>query len=418
MSTFNSVINEVKFTSRDRALWFWIALVFCLSTLSVGFGLVQVDRQNQTIQHLLEADEQERLSLSKKVKSWGSAAYYNFHLTYEPPSDFAYASMGLRESQPWKHRIRMLALEGQIYERDVGNPSVALIGRLDFAFFAAFIFPLVLIMLLYDLKTGEKTAGRYALLEATAENSATFWLLRAGLRSASLYMSLILPLIIAGLIAGTELNKLLLACLWVLGYTIFWTFLCHRISAWRKPGSVILMTLIMIWVSTAVIFPASARLAIDRSSPIPSGADILMLQRETVNDAWDLPRDVTMDAFFSKHPQWSDYEPVSSSFEWQWYYAFQQVGDQRTEQLSSAYLNGRLQREKSATWVSLLAPPILLERSLQSLANTDLVSSVNYEKRVRTYHKELRDFYYPKFFRNEPFDKSELSNLPQFVPGK
>lgn len=221
MSTFNSVINEVKFTSRDRALWFWIALVFCLSTLSVGFGLVQVDRQNQTIQHLLEADEQERLALSKKVKSWGSAAYYNFHLTYEPPSDFAYASMGLRESQPWKHRIRMLALEGQIYERDVGNPSVALIGRLDFAFFAAFIFPLVLIMLLYDLKTGEKTAGRYALLEATAGNAATFWLLRAGLRSASLYMSLILPLIIAGLIAGTELNKLFLACLWVLGYTIF-----------------------------------------------------------------------------------------------------------------------------------------------------------------------------------------------------
>lgn len=198
----------------------------------------------------------------------------------------------------------------------------------------------------------------------------------------------------------------------------FLTLLCHRISAWRKPGSVILMTLIMIWVSTAVIFPASARLAIDRSSPIPSGADILMLQRETVNDAWDLPRDVTMDAFFNKHPQWSDYEPVSSSFEWQWYYAFQQVGDQRTEQLSSAYLNGRLQREKRATWVSLLAPPILLERSLQSLAKTDLVSSVNYEKRVRAYHKELRDFYYPKFFRNEPFDKSELSNLPQFVPGK
>ena len=61
----------------------------------------------------------------------------------------------------------MLALEGQIYERDVGNPSVALIGRFDFAFLAAFILPLVLIMLLYDLRTSEKTAGRHDLLEAT-----------------------------------------------------------------------------------------------------------------------------------------------------------------------------------------------------------------------------------------------------------
>ena len=33
-----------------------------------------------------------------------------------------------------KHRIRALALEGQIYERDTGNPVLALTGRFDFAF--------------------------------------------------------------------------------------------------------------------------------------------------------------------------------------------------------------------------------------------------------------------------------------------
>lgn len=39
--------------------------------------------------------------------------------------------MGQRDVQPWKHRIRLLALESQIYERDVGNPSIALVGRFD-----------------------------------------------------------------------------------------------------------------------------------------------------------------------------------------------------------------------------------------------------------------------------------------------
>ena len=416
MSISNALIREVKFTARDHTVWLWLAIAVCLSAVSVGFGLTEVARQNATIQNLIEADQQERLAEFEKLNDWGSAAYYSFHLTYQPPSDFAYAAMGMRDAQPWKHRIRMLALEGQIYERDVGNPSVALIGRFDFAFFTAFIVPLMLIMLLYDLSNSEKTAGRYHLLEATIGRPFSFWLLRACLPASGLFLCLIVPLIMAGVIAGTAPVTLILACLYVFFYIVFWTALCFSLSAWRKPGAVILMTLITIWIATAVILPAGGRLAIDRLVPVPPGADILLLQREMVNDAWDLPRAVTMQAFFSRHPEWSGYEPVESSFEWPWYYAFQQVGDQQAEHLSAAYQQGRLQRARIAAWVSLLAPPSLLERLLQSLANTDLSTSISYEQKVRAYHAALRAFYYPKFFRNEPFDKSLLENLPKFKP--
>ena len=414
MSLLNALIREVKFTARDRAVGFWLVIIVILSTVAVSFGLAEVNRQHGTIQYLIDADQQDRLAESKKLKNWGSAAYYSFHLTYEPPSDFAYAAMGLRDSEPWKHRIRMLALEGQIYERDAGNPSVALIGRFDFAFFAAFIIPLVLIMLLYDLRTSEITAGRHDLLEATIGKPFYFWLLRACLRAGGLFLCLVTPLIVAGIIAGTAPSTLILASLWIFVYIAFWTAICFAIATWRKPSSVILTSLIAIWISTAVILPAGAKLAIDRMIPVPAGADILMLQRETVNDAWDLPREVTMDAFLNRHPEWSSYEPVDSGFEWQWYYAFQQVGDQRAEDLSNAYRDGRLQRNRFATWVSLIAPPALLERSLQSLANTDMASSLAYEEKVRAYHAALRAYYYPKFFRNEPFDKALLENIPAF----
>ena len=414
MSTYHVLKREIKFTARDRSVWLWLVIVLSLSAISVGFGLVDVERQNTTIEKLMAADQQDRLLEFEKVNDWGGAAYYSFHLTYDAPSNFAYAAMGLRDVIPWKHRIRMLALEGQIYERDVGNPSIALIGRFDFAFFTAFIIPLVLIMLLYDLKTSEKTAGRHDLLEATIGRPFAFWLLRACLRASGLFLCLMTPLIIAGLIAGTSLYTLILASLFVFCYTFFWTALCFVISFWRKPSSVILMTLITIWIATAVILPAGARFAIDRLVPVPPGADILMLQRETVNDAWDLPKKVTMDGLFSNHPEWSDYEPVTSSFDWPWYYAFQQVGDEKTESLSTAYRSGRLRRAHIAAWVSLLAPPSLLERSLQSLANTDLDASLIYEDKVRAYHAALRGFYYPRFFRNEAFDKSLLENLPTF----
>ncbi len=416
MSNFNALKREFKFAARDRSLWLWLVLVLSLSSLSVFFGLAEVEQQQATIQQLIERDQQERAAALKKQKDWGSAAYYSFHLTYAPPSDFAYAALGARDIQPWKHRVRMLALEGQIYERDVANPSVALIGRFDFAFFTAFVIPLVLIMMLYDIRGSEKSAGRYALLEATVGQSNSFWLMRASLRAGLVLLSLIVPLIIAGVLATTEINTLIFACLAVFVYVLFWMVVCFICSAWQKSSAVILMALITIWISTAVLIPAAARLTIDNVVDLPSGADILLLQRETVNDAWDLPREQTMDAFFERHPQWADYKPQGESFEWQWYYAFQQVGDQQAEPLSNAYQQGKIQREQLATWMSLLAPPALLEKALQALAKTDIKASIDYEQKLRAYHTKLREFYYPKLFGHQPFDKKALEQLPEFEP--
>lgn len=418
MSIVNALLREAKFISKDRSVCFWMAIVISLSALSLGFGLAEVNRQQATIDKLLIVDQEDRAAQMEKQKGWGGAAYYSFHLSYDAPSDFAFAAIGLRDVQAWKHRIRMLALEGQIYERDVGNPSIALVGRFDFAFFCAFIVPLILIILLYDLRSSERNAGRFNLLEASAGQANNLWLLRASLRAGALYLCLIVPLIATAIIAGTSTGTLILACLFVLAYILFWTALCFVISAWQKPDAVLLMTLLGVWVSTAVIIPAGARLAIDKAVTLPAGSDILMLQREAVNDAWDLPRETTMNAFFERHPEWADYQAVEQSFEWQWYYAFQQVGDQKAEALSKAYRDGRLKRDKLASWAALLAPPALLERALQKLANTDIKASIRYEDSVRDYHAELRAFYYPKFFENQAFDKTLLEGLPEYKAAK
>lgn len=390
-------------------------LLVCLICWLWNIGSAKPEK---VIENLIITDRQERLAESAKLSDWGSAAYYNFHLTYDSPSNFAFAALGHRDEQPWKHRIRMLALEGQIYERDVGNPSLALIGRFDFSFLASFVLPLILIVLLYDLRASERTAGRYNLLESTAAWPASIWQLRALIRVGAVSICLLAPLVFAGWFAGADFLTLLSASAIVLAYAIFWSLVCYCFSARRKSGTVILMTLIGIWAFTSVVIPASARLIVDRTVPLPSGADILMLQREAVNDAWDLPKDATMKPFFERHPQWAHYQPEKSAFEWQWFFAFQQVGDQKTEQLANAYRDGRLQRDHIAAWVSLMAPASLLERSLQALANTDVNASIRYEHEVRAFHRKLREYYYPKFFNHEVFDRAGLERLPEFASGK
>lgn len=418
MNFLNAIIREAKFMVRDRAVLVWMLVIFTLSSLAVWSGMDSVEHQSASIERLQKADEEDRMLQLSHVKSWGSAAYYGFYLTHDNPSDFAFASMGQRDLLPWKHRVRMLALEGQIYERDTGNPLLTLVGRLDFSFVAVFVLPFVLIMLLYDLRAGERVAGRHDLLVVVAGRDSSFWLVRAFIRSVAVFFCLIIPLFIMGLIIGTALSTLIWASIFVFVYTVFWTLLCYWFASWRLSASVILVALAGAWITLSVIVPAAGRMSIDRMVSVPSGADILMTQREAVNDAWDLPKATTMNAFWERYPEWSEYKLLEGSFDWNWYYAFQQVGDQKTESLTLAYRDGRIERDRLAGMFSLLVPPILLERSLQALAKTDFSAAIAYEDRVREFHEELRGFYYQKLFGREAFDKNSLKELPVFTATK
>ena len=147
----SSLLRETRFLLRDRGAVLWIALALLLSAAATGFGIAEVRDQRATIAMLLEEDARERKSALAGQEDWGGAAYAAFHLTYAPPSDLAFAALGQRDTAPWLHRVRILALEGQIHEADTRNADFGLIGRFDFAFMAATLAPLLLILLLHDL---------------------------------------------------------------------------------------------------------------------------------------------------------------------------------------------------------------------------------------------------------------------------
>jgi ABC-2 type transport system permease protein len=172
-------IRELWFLWRDRVAKLWLAIAFAAASIAVSLGMNEVSSQRATIDRLIGADRIERALALEEHTDWGSAAYYTFDLTYDPPGDFAFAALGQRDAAPWKHRIRMLALEGQIYESDTANPDFALIGRFDWAFVAAVLSPLILILLLHDLRSGERASGRYELLNATAGDAGSLWFPRA-----------------------------------------------------------------------------------------------------------------------------------------------------------------------------------------------------------------------------------------------
>ncbi|MEM7731123.1 MAG: DUF3526 domain-containing protein [Pseudomonadota bacterium] len=408
------MMRELHLLLRDRGAVLWIALAFILSATAVTLGLMEVRTQQAELAEIERLDREDRTQVLSEQSDWGGAAYSTFHLVSDPPSDFAFAALGVRDVSPWKHRVRMLALEGQIYDTDAANPDFALTGRFDFAFVAALIAPLFVILLLFDLRSGERVAGRLELIETSGGAAGRVWRTRTVLRTATLAVALILPLWVGGAVAGSSAATLLIAALAVSVYLAFWAWLSRRASRAERSGSVNLTVLLGLWLLVCAVIPAVLSLAVERIVPLPDGGEIVLSQREAVNDAWDLPKETTMRAFLERHPEWADMSEVTQPFEWKWYYAFQQVGDQTVEPLSTAYREGRALRDRLAGQASLVSPATALQRVLERLADTDVQASLAYESQVRNFHARLRAWYYPRLFGDTAFTVEAAQDLPRY----
>ena len=410
-----SVLNrEVGHLTRSKFIVLCLLATLIMSGLAVYGGQQEVNSQLAIIAELIELNDNELKLARAEQSDWGGLAYSSFHLVYDEPSSFAFAALGQRENEPWKHRVRALALEGQIYERDVGNPVLALVGSFDFAFFGGVVLPLLLIVLLHDLKSQERESRRLSLLVASSGAASSPFRLRAILIALLVALASAVPLVLGALLSGASMTTMGASLLVLVLNVGFWSYLCYAVANKEQASATLLGQLLGIWVVLVIVVPTTGRLFIQYAVPVPSGADIQMTQREAVNDAWDLPKEVTMQAFVERHPEWGSYSEVTQPFEWKWYYAFQQVGDQTAEPLSRAYMEGRSSRDQWGWVVAALSPPALFERVYQTLAETDMASQLAYEERVRQFHKRLRHFYYPRLFLGEPFDPEQTIHTPLF----
>ena len=297
----------------------------------------------------------------------------------------------------------------------MANPELARTGRLDLAFVAAFLAPLVLLLLLHDLVAGEREAGREGLLLTSAVRERRLWAPRIGVRVLAVFLALALPFLGGALVSGAGLVETLLGLVALGGAVLLWERpLCGSRSALVPPPWIATQGLLL-WVVLALVLPAAARLVIDAQVDAVEGADVSMLQREAVNDAWDLPKAATMEPFYASHPEWSESAPVEA-WHWKWYYAFQQVGDEKAAPLVADYRAALVARDRLAGWVAFASPSIAVQRWLQRLAETDTTATLAYEDRIRAFHKQIRTFYYPMLFRDAPFDASLFERLPAFEP--
>lgn len=410
---------EARLLLRSRTAVATLLVLLLLSTLAVLGGLREQARQQATLARVLAMSAEELATQARphvQKGDAGAAAYYSFHATWDPPAPASFLAQGLRDTSPQVLRVRALALQAQLHEGETHNPELALLGRLDYAFVLVYLAPLLLIVLLYDLVSGERAAGRLTTLVALPGGGRGLWARRAGLRAGLAFLALVLPVLAGALRQGLPAGALAAVLGATAAYVAVWAGLALAVAAgrWRSATNAVL--LVSAWALLTLVLPSLVQAAITRALPVTQGAELMLAQRQAVHGAWDEPREATLQRFFVSHPAWRDTAPLPKGFHWKWYYAFQQLGDESVAPQVAAYRQGLLARQRWTERAGWLLPSVALQTVLHRVAGTDLPAQLAYQDAVARFHQRLREQLYPHLFTERPFGPPDVAQQPRFEP--
>lgn len=409
--------QEARLFLRQKLALPALLLMGILAAASVWAGMAEIARQQETIARIQPKQAEDVAAIAKWVSKdgdAGNAAYYTFHATWDAPSALAFSAIGQRDVAPYILRVRALGLEAQLYESENYNAELALPGRFDWAFVLTYLSPLFVIVLLHDLKSGEREAGRFTLLAAMARDERGLWRRRIVLRIGLLWLALIAPFVLGAVLSGAALGGIALCLLVSAAYFAFWTGLSMWVGLKGWSSVTNAATLAASWLVLTLILPALAHIGINASIPVRQGVELTLEQREKIHGGWDRPKEETMEAFFKAYPEWRDTKAVEGGFHWKWYYAFQHLGDLAAAPQAKAYRRGLEARAEWTARIGVVLPAVGVQTLLHRTAQTDLRAGLAYQDRIRDYHEQLRRFYYPYLFNETQFLEADFEKTPKW----
>lgn len=343
----------------------------------------------------------------------GELLYYLAFPAAQAPGRLSALSQGQGDVQGTNLQLRLLALEGQLYENEISNPRVAATGRLDLAFVLVFLLPLLVIALTYDLVSGEREGGTWDLARLHGRPEAVIRMKLAA--RGSLVAVVVGALVGVGAVAARPEP---VAGVWAVAvvatHTAFWFGVCLFVVSRGWSSATNALALAGSWVVLGALVPAALALASALLHPVPEALELTVLQRQGYHESWDRPRSETMEAFASDYPRWSGAPVPEDSFSWAWYYAMNNRGDQAARKASLRYRQALAERHAWARRWSVLAPPLAAQLALDGLAGSDLGARLEYQDRVRRYHEALKIHFHPILFSGATVAEVDWALVPHF----
>ncbi|MEN0047956.1 MAG: hypothetical protein AAF806_12925 [Bacteroidota bacterium] len=246
----------------------------------------------ERIQEKIEKDRQEYTDYHEEGKRGPESApwvdlsapfwsvWFSYIYHFKQPSPAMVYSMGQAEQYGFYKRITFWASPYDAdMTKEIANPERLQTGTLDFTFSLLYLLPLLLLVLLYNLKSAEAEQGFLSLIQVQVASKNTWLLSRV-----AFYVSLVAVVLLALTLYGAVLTKAFATTSQVLSYSflylLFWSMIYYFIL--KSGKRIIGNTLIMAgaWLVFAFILPAVVHQWVSYKKPANLMMDFIDAQRD------------------------------------------------------------------------------------------------------------------------------------------
>ncbi len=394
-----------------------IVVTSVMGLLAIAHGSTVIERQQSVLANspALQAEEHRAILDPQPADALaGDQLYYLFFHTVREPSPWAAIALGQRDEQPFNLKIRMLALQGQLYDAELGSPLLAALGNFDLTFVFVVLVPLLVIALTFNVWSAEREQGTWDLVRSQPFRSWHVLAIKLGLRALLVWLVVLLLHSAAALLLGIGIDATWFGILWWLTiYVAFWIAVAALVAAAVRSSDTSIVVLLGCWLIAVVLGPAMIATAATVRVPLPEALELTVAQRQGYHAAWDEPLPEVMEAFYQRYPEWRSVPIPTDRYSNGWYYAMQQRGDDAARDAAQRYRRALIDRDRWIGSVSWLFPPALLQRRLSQTAGTDLNGYLRYLDSVSAYHETLKRHFLPSVFSSATVRDIDWANAPR-----
>lgn len=395
---------QIKKFLRTKAAIAALLITFCIGLISIYTGKAFLLRQYKAIDAAASYQQQhiERL-IKYENKEFGLLLYYLKFTYVNKPLPLTAFSIGQRDVNSSIQAVSIRGLEAQKYDTDLQNPFNLMMGNVDLSFVILFIFPLLIITLSFNLLSEEKENGTWRLIY-TQTNSSVNYLLQKLFVAALFTVGILFLLFVAGIIIiEIPVNRLLLQFAGIcLLYILFWYAAAFFIVSLNKNSGTNAVLMLSVWLLLTVLLPAAVNNFISIRYPVPEALSTMLKQRDGYHRKWDLPKEKSLQQFYTAYPQYKNYVWKQNGFDWLWYYAMQHCGDLDAQPDRLRFMQKLEQRNRASTIAAWFIPTVNLQMQHNELSQASLSNYISFLDSTTAFHEKVRLRFYPKIFEAAP----------------
>lgn len=434
--------HEWRNLAADRTAWVVILLFAAVIAGAVVNGSARVEERRAEIDQALAA-ERERLAADRaealraaaaprpegEVSPFAAGPDHPYYLgtrqgtnAFLLPGPLAPLALGQSDLYPYGYKVTTGNRESLVTSEPLENPIKLHTGSFDLAFVLIYLGPLLILVLSFNLISGEKESGTLGLLLSQPVSLRTLVLGKVALRALLVLGSAVVFTLAGFLATGADLSapgapfRLALWSLAVLAYGAFWFSLAVWVNARGRSSAANAVILASCWLVLVVLVPGVVNLAATAFYPVPSRVDFVHAMRLASNEA-RVQGSQLLGQFFEDHPQLAKGRPADpdeASFMVLRLARDEAVG-RSLEPVLARYEESLERQEGLVDRFRFLSPALLLQDVLLDIAGTGAARHRRFVAQVDAFRRGWRELFAPRYVEDRPvFTAADYDRLPRF----